>query len=226
MTCGDSPGAIHYPGMQGKFLKSYALVAGIIAVLALVDLGPVYAILKPIPIWMLLARIGRLPLANTKRGRALLTGLALSSIGDIVLSLPVELSLLLGMAAFFFAQCAYAVSFFAVFRYRVSRLPLALLVIAWVALMVFVLKGNTGELTLPIHLYLAAVATMTIAAAFRSPAALTVFFGAAWFALSDSLIAIDRFVSPVPAGGLWIMATYYLAQFLIALGSLEPAEKK
>jgi uncharacterized membrane protein YhhN len=35
------------------------------------------------------------------------------------------------------------------------------------------------------------------------------------FVLSDSLIAIDRFVEPVPGARYWIMALYYGAQYLL-----------
>lgn len=104
--------------MDRKFTTRYTLVAGAIALLALVDIGPLYAILKPIPIWMLLAVVARSPIARTKHGRALMLGLGLGSLGDITLALPIEQALLLGIAAFFFAQASYAASFFALFEYR------------------------------------------------------------------------------------------------------------
>ncbi|MCR9140643.1 MAG: lysoplasmalogenase [bacterium] len=204
-----------------KFTSLYFLIAGLIALLALVDIGTIYAFLKPIPIWMLLGVAARAPLAKTKRGRALVLGLALSSIGDITLGLPIELALLLGIAAFFFAQAAYAASFFALFEYRPKRLPIALLVGAWAALMVYILGDHLGDMALPVYLYLGVVATMMLAALFRSPVALTVFYGAAVFGASDSLIALNRFVEPIPLSGFWIMSTYYIAQYLIVRGSLE-----
>ena len=39
--------------------------------------------------------------------------------------------------------------------------------------------------------------------------------GACIFMLSDALIAINKFVTPVPLSGLWILATYFCAQMLI-----------
>ncbi len=207
--------------MNAKFSMLYLLLAGVIALLALADLGTFYAILKPIPIWMLLGLASRSPFAKTRRGHALLIGLALSSIGDITLGLPIELALVLGIAAFFFAQSAYAASFFALFQFRASRLPLAAAVLLWAVVMAYILHGRLGDLALPVFLYLSVIATMMLTAAFRSPAALTVFYGAAIFGLSDSMIAIDRFVEPFAFSGLAIMSTYYLAQYLIVRGSLE-----
>ncbi len=39
-----------------------------------------------------------------------------------------------------------------------------------------------------------------------------------FFVISDSLIVINRFLTPVPLSGFLVMSTYYLAQFLITFG--------
>jgi alkylglycerol monooxygenase len=39
--------------------------------------------------------------------------------------------------------------------------------------------------------------------------------GAMVFMLSDALIAVNRFVQPLPLAPLWVLSSYYLAQFLI-----------
>jgi uncharacterized membrane protein YhhN len=51
----------------------------------------------------------------------------------------------------------------------------------------------------------------------RQPSATLVAIGACVFMASDTLIALNRFVSPVPLASLWILSTYYLAQVLIVL---------
>jgi hypothetical protein len=33
--------------------------------------------------------------------------------------------------------------------------------------------------------------------------------------LSDTLIAVNRFLSPLPLASLWVLATYYTAQMLM-----------
>jgi len=46
------------------------------------------------------------------------------------------------------------------------------------------------------------------------------------FMLSDTLLALDKFVSPLPYAGLWVLATYYVAQGLIVRGvSRTPSYK-
>ena len=39
--------------------------------------------------------------------------------------------------------------------------------------------------------------------------------GACVFMLSDALIAIDRFLTPLPLAPLWILGSYYAAQMLL-----------
>jgi uncharacterized membrane protein YhhN len=49
----------------------------------------------------------------------------------------------------------------------------------------------------------------------RDTASAHVALGACIFMVSDSLIAINKFVMPVELSSLWILATYYVAQMLI-----------
>ena len=212
--------------MNRNFVLIYSALALAIALYALSDPGWHYAFLKPIPIWMLLAIGLRSPLVDTNPGRALLLGLVASSIGDILLSLPIELSLVLGIAAFFVAQSLYTANFLSTFRFQVRRLWLALLIVAWAICMALWLVPNTGELFRAILMYLAVITLMGIAAAFRAAPALTVFAGALAFILSDSLIAIDRFIESFAGSGFWIMASYYLAQFLIVSGSIASTDSE
>ena len=53
------------------------------------------------------------------------------------------------------------------------------------------------------------------AATVRDAAAKAVGLGACVFMLSDSLIAINRFVQPLPLVSLWVLTSYYAAQILI-----------
>lgn len=52
-------------------------------------------------------------------------------------------------------------------------------------------------------------------------ASVWVALGSSWFMLSDTLLALDKFVSPLPSAGLWVLASYYLAQGLIVRGVLR-----
>ena len=55
----------------------------------------------------------------------------------------------------------------------------------------------------------------------RDNAACLVAQGAGIFMLSDTLIAINKFLTPIALSSLWILATYYAAQGLIVLQARE-----
>jgi uncharacterized membrane protein YhhN len=48
-----------------------------------------------------------------------------------------------------------------------------------------------------------------------------VMWGAIFFLISDSILAVNKFKSPVPAAGYLIWTTYYMAQYGIAIGFLS-----
>jgi sterol desaturase/sphingolipid hydroxylase (fatty acid hydroxylase superfamily)/uncharacterized membrane protein YhhN len=57
----------------------------------------------------------------------------------------------------------------------------------------------------------------------RDHASVAVACGACLFMLSDSLLALNKFVQPLPLAGLWILSSYYAAQVLIARHILRRA---
>ena len=50
----------------------------------------------------------------------------------------------------------------------------------------------------------------------RDRASIGVAIGAVFFMVSDSLLAINRFAVPLPMAQFFVLATYYVAQLLIA----------
>jgi hypothetical protein len=59
----------------------------------------------------------------------------------------------------------------------------------------------------------------------RTPGSVWVAVGAGSFMLSDTLLALNKFVSPLPLSQLWVLSTYYLAQVLIVRGLLADASR-
>ena len=78
---------------------------------------------------------------------------------------------------------------------------------------------HLGDMLIPVAVYLLIILGMGISAALGTTNHSLVVVGAALFIISDSLIAINRFLVPVPLSGLLVMTTYYMAQFLITYGS-------
>ena len=89
--------------------------------------------------------------------------------------------------------------------------------------LVTILYPHLGAFKIPVLLYALVLTVMVLQALFRyghtnTPSFWFVFLGALLFMVSDSLIAVNKFLSPFGLAGLSITATYILAQFLIASG--------
>jgi uncharacterized membrane protein YhhN len=81
-------------------------------------------------------------------------------------------------------------------------------------------------LRVPVAAYVLVIATMAAQAWGRAKHLGTagshwLAWGSVLFMLSDTLLALDKFVSPLPVAGLWVLATYYLAQGFIVQGRLS-----
>ena len=89
--------------------------------------------------------------------------------------------------------------------------------------LVVVLLPSLGALKVPVMLYSLVLTLMVVSAILRlgrtnAASFWMVFSGALLFMVSDSLIAINKFLNPVANASLWIMVTYCAAQLLIVEG--------
>lgn len=96
------------------------------------------------------------------------------------------------------------------------------LILVGVAL-ISILSPSLGDLRLPVTIYTAIIVFMAITALLRygyTPIKSfgLIFGGALTFMISDSLLAINKFLEPIGFAGFWIMATYCLAQYLLIEG--------
>jgi uncharacterized membrane protein YhhN len=181
---------------------------------------------KPLPVAALAA--ATLAGAGSPARRWLGAGLAVSAAAD----LAIEASFTAGLLTFLLAHLLYVRGFHnACPRPRWLRLlPPA----AYAAAVLRALWPGLGPLRVPVALYVAAL----VAVLWRASACLgrrgrprpEVWMGVAgtWsFAVSDTLIALDRFHAPIPGARVPIMALYWLGQSGIALfaarDSLSPA---
>lgn len=110
--------------------------------------------------------------------------------------------------------------------HKVHRLRMAFPVVLAGTGLIVILYPSLGELRIPVVIYALVLMVMVINALFRyQQTTFSSFFmvtaGAVFFMISDSVLAINKFLEPVPGAGVWIMGTYVLAQFLIIQGLLR-----
>ncbi len=159
----------------------------------------------------------------------LLGALAGSLAGDVFLMLP---GLFIpGLVSFLLAHVFYI----ALFRQGVpwfgQRAALAAALVLGAGMYAFLWWGGLPvALRGPVAAYVGVIALMAAQAwgcwaVLRDHAALMVALGACSFMLSDSLLAINRFVSPLPGAQVWVLSSYYAAQALIVGGMLRAGRR-
>lgn len=143
--------------------------------------------------------------------------------GDVFLMLPRD-RFLPGVAAFGVAHVCYLGGLL-----RGSLHPAGAVLGAGVMLAALLVTGRPlvralrerhGELLAPVVVYMTAICAMVIAAfAFGPPVAA---LGALLFAASDSILARNRFVRPMPWAPVVVMVTYHLGQAGLVLSLVVP----
>jgi len=148
-------------------------------------------------------------------------GLLFSASGDIFLDLDRSNYFVQGLGSFLMAHIFYTVAFIRESRFDKSRIPLAMGIIILTGIMVSLVFPNLGNMKIPVTGYIFIISLMGVMAAFLKGNSLKVFLGACLFLFSDSIIAVDKFLTPVPYSPFIIMITYYLAQYNITTGMIK-----
>lgn len=179
--------------------------------------------------WLKACPIGALAVCAAAAGGPwlLVAALLLSVLGDVVLALDRgETGFGLGLGAFLLAHIAYAWLFAGQVEgpwlpddiWRPAALG-ALIGLGGVLLVR--LMPSLGPMRVPVMLYLAVITAMTTLALAADMPGPAVAFGALLFALSDAMLAVERFDRPFPGSTRLIWASYWLAQILIVAGILD-----
>ena len=185
----------------------------------------VYNLAKPMALLLLMFVAWLANGLEDKPQTWLVRALGLSWVGDVLLLYP---GLFVpGLVAFLVAHLCYLKLLTMDAKLLPSRSALLRCLLAGALLYsVLFLNGLPMDMRIPVGLYVAVIALMAAQAwgrrmQLQDSGSLLTAVGATLFMLSDSVLAIDKFVSPLPYAGLWVMASYYAAQALIVTGLLR-----
>ena len=188
--------------------------------------------LEPYPGSVVVKVLSVLPLAllashslRSRDGVILCASLLFSSLGDMFLALDANKLFVFGLGSFLIAHLLYVALFVRnwpkpLTASAAQKLLVALLILNSAAMFVW-LRPSLGSLAAPVAAYLVAITAMGVAATLASLRTRWVVVGALLFILSDSLIAVDKFKTPVEQREYLVWSTYYAAQLLIAAGFLR-----
>ncbi len=216
-------------------MKKIALAVFILSVVGIVvfeftHISVIHVISKPLIVISLLAYYYS---GSAREDRSPLFMLALIAClgGDIFLMNPEYF--VPGLVCFLIGHILY------IFAYRqhqndeeadslrgLQRVRLAFPIILAGTGLVVILYPVLGDMQIPVIIYAAVITIMTLTALFRYGRTSTdsfwlVFAGAVLFMISDSVLAVNKFLDPIENSGLIIMVTYMAAQFLIVQGILK-----
>jgi uncharacterized membrane protein YhhN len=174
------------------------------------------------------------------RSPMLVAALSLSFLGDVLLMQgDRELFFMLGLASFLGAHVCYILVYNTFCGEETERMLRGLQRLRYsfpVLLAGFGLLGilmpHAAGMRIPVAAYALILMAMVLAALYRFGRTSgrsfgLVFGGAILFMMSDSLLAVNKFIEPLPGASFWIMLTYCSAQYLIVRGLLlhPPARK-
>jgi len=161
-----------------------------------------------------------------------------SWVGDIALLFSGTTFFLSGLSSFLISHLFYIYLFqktdanfseSLISRKSIWILPFLLVGVTF--LWVLLPKIESSSIKIAMIFYTLTILTMAASALNRvggvsTKSFILVLVGAIFFISSDSMIAINKFVTKIPMSGFWVMSTYISAQVMIMLGLLAQVKRK
>jgi uncharacterized membrane protein YhhN len=189
-----------------------------LALLPTVHPYPGSAVIKLIPILALAGLVIR----NVPgvQGKLLFVGMLLSGAGDVILDIDRVGLFIPGLVAFLLAHICYIAAFATELKFSPKRaIPLTLLLVYGLVIGWY-LKDIPGDKLVPVMAYLFIITLMAMGSfLLRRPFPL-IAIGAVAFMISDTVIAVDKFLVEIPQSRLINIGIYYAAQCMIVTGFL------
>ncbi|MFZ6760271.1 lysoplasmalogenase [Undibacterium sp. Ji50W] len=164
------------------------------------------------------------PAINARYHKAILAGILFSLLGDIFLMLPVSVlaqGFLLGLLSFLFAHLCFLRALCSDARFFAKPLVFFALAALGAAHLFVLWPGLPPAMRIPVLAYVCLLLAMCAQAISRGISLRTVdsrmaMSGGICFMLSDTILAYNKFYTPIPHSPLLILGSYYLALWLIA----------
>lgn len=207
-------------------LPALIVIMGILYIFVIPDEPQAVKLLfKLIPMWMIIA-YGYLHMPSNRKSCHWMIGIGLffCMLGDGLLGW-----FIVGLSAFLIGHLFYVTAFINRWRFSAIRFFMIVPILAYASFMSWhliqaLIHDDNYALGAPVLLYIIVISFMTWSAIMTGNKLAIV--GSLLFAVSDSILSWDRFVSDIVFAGPLIMTTYYAAQFLIASSLRTIAQDK
>jgi uncharacterized membrane protein YhhN len=218
--------------MRNGFRYLFFGVAIIHLVACLMELQTLHDVTKPM--LMILLAAYYFIASGENRSMVVLASLVFSLAGDVLLMNPSNF--IIGLVAFLIAHLLYIVAYRQHTNvtdrqplHGVQRVRMSFPIVLAGTGLVVVLFPRLGDLKVPVIFYAAVITFMVLTALFRLGKTNTrsfwlVLAGAILFMASDSILAINKFLSPVDSASFFVMLSYLGGQWLIVEGLVRHDE--
>jgi len=163
---------------------------------------------------------------QSKQETLLFAGIIFHSLGDILFDIDRVGLFLPALVTFLGGHIFYILTFepdvsLSRALSNTKKLLIGAVLLFAVALGTILLPKLETYLVVSVFIYMAAISTMAIFTLLANHRTTWISLGAAFYMLSDAMIAVNTFVHPFAASAFLIWPAYYLGQVLIAIGFLR-----
>lgn len=213
-------------GMTKIQTTLFVVFAGSFSVSSYFEPYPFAWLVKILPMfvlfWVVWPLTSSAPSEHLSNVKLFLVAIVFSSFGDVFLALGRDDMFIFGLGSFLVSHLFFISSFRPFNLSGLKFFPLY----GGVGLGLFSLMSpNLGELALPVFVYMLVLVTMAISTISSHKSSKWLVLGGISFVVSDSLIGLNKFYTPIPHVGLCIMVTYYFAQFALVKGIVNALHK-
>ncbi len=221
--------------IKSNFLPIFLVIAAAVLYVHYTNNFILEVIFKPLIVISLVVYIAIHPLQKIKALVFAVSGLLFSLLGDVLLLFQTKNNpkfFVLGLIAFLIAHLFYIIYYLrstdvAITSKKLKTKPIIVLaILAFGTLLFTLLFNNLGGLKIPVFAYTAVLISMNLFALNRygkvsDESFKLIMIGAIFFTLSDSMLAVNKFLLPIPLAKIWILGTYAAAQYFITKGVLS-----
>jgi uncharacterized membrane protein YhhN len=223
--------------MRSKgLLMAFCIALGLESLANGFTITPLQLFSKPSLMLILLAYFIHNSNNHPRLKNLIIAAIFFSWLGDVILLFEKNLPILFvfGLVSFLFAHIFYTIYFWQIRKYNCFESkfnPLILIgVISYTGIFYLFIFPSLSTLQIPVLIYCLVISLMLITSlqAFefeKQTFGKICVSGTFLFAISDSILAINRFVFPILLGKVLIMLTYAVGQLLIVEGALRNLRK-
>lgn len=207
----------------------YAITASAVFIALLFNLQSLYLAAKPLLMVTLLLYFISASKAYPAWRLYVVIALVFSWAGDVFLM--TGNGFIAGLVAFLFAHVFNIIAYHKTGAANGQLKPLDIIKFAlYGSILIWIIYPGLGDMLVPVLVYALVLLVMGVWAHKRRGATNATSFmmvstGAILFALSDGMIAVNKFAFELPGQQILIMSTYIIAQYLIVQGLLKHMER-